>query len=240
MLAAATPAWSNLGWWSGSTDYTVAAQALAMRVGEAARLGAGDVVADYACGYGDSLRLWVEAFGVARVVGLEPDPAVVDLATQRVADWGLSDRIAVRVGRAETLTPSALAAGVTAVVCVDAAYHFASRGAWVRAVANELPPDGRIAWSDLAVEDSSSWMLQAAALLVGVPRENLAPASAVLALTEAAGLTPIVAQHCGAEVLDGFVRHAPRRGLRVLVTRRLIAAARHSGALDYLVAAAQR
>ena len=56
--AGATDAmWTNLGFWPGASGYVEAARALAMHVGQAAQLRAGDVVADYACGYGDSLRL---------------------------------------------------------------------------------------------------------------------------------------------------------------------------------------
>src|SRR5690606_38919024 len=79
--------WTKLGHWPGARAYADAARELARRVGHAAHLRAGDVVVDYACGYGDFLKLWLEEFRVARVVGIEPDPGVTAAIRARVADW---------------------------------------------------------------------------------------------------------------------------------------------------------
>ena len=45
--------WTNLGDWSSAQRYGDAAEALALRVGNAAGLQSHDVVVDYGCGYGD-------------------------------------------------------------------------------------------------------------------------------------------------------------------------------------------
>lgn len=139
--------WTNLGWWEAPTSspahptsYADAARGLAQRVGEAARLRPGDVVVDMACGYGDSLALWVSAFGAARVVGVEPNPVVAAAVRARIAAWGLADRITVVPATAETFDLAEHAADATAVVCVDAAYHFRTRAAWLRAIARAAAP----------------------------------------------------------------------------------------------------
>ncbi|MFM8781028.1 MAG: SAM-dependent methyltransferase, partial [Gemmatimonadota bacterium] len=154
--ATATTRWTNLGWWEADVrDYATAARALATRVGEAAELRAGDVVVDMACGYGDSLAHWVTAFGVARVVGVEPDPAVSAAVRARIAAWGLADRITVITATAETFDLAVHVPDATAIVCVDAAYHFRSRGAWLARIAESAPSGTRIGFSDLAVRDAA-------------------------------------------------------------------------------------
>ena len=56
---AEVPRWINLGYWTAPSDTLAsAARALAVRLGEAAGLSAGDRVLDVGCGYGDSSLLW--------------------------------------------------------------------------------------------------------------------------------------------------------------------------------------
>lgn len=240
--ALASAGWANLGSWTDTTDYPRAAEALAHRVGSACGLSANDVVVDYGCGYGDSLRLWVEAFGVQRVLGVEPDAQTVRVAQARVQAWGLAQRISVVAGRAESLAPRALTTAVTAVVSVDAAYHFRTRAAWLARVGADLPDGGRVAWSDLAFHGAAarSLGLRAAASLVGIPRENLSDANTLRSAAVQAGLRDVELQSCGEEVLDGFLRATHPRGLRPAITRLLLRVARRRGLVDYVITSAGR
>ena len=234
--------WTNLGDWRGTTDYVTAAAALATRVGNAARLGADDVVVDYACGYGDSLRLWIERFGVRRVVGVEPDPAVCAHARARVAAWGLTARIQVTEGYAESLPPRRADPDATAVVCVDAAYHFATRHAWWAMVAADLPVGGRIATADLLCAPGArpSLALRAAAAAMRIPAANLVDVGALHQTLAALPLGDVEIAACGADVLDGFVRHMPAQGLAVGITRLALRTLRARGLVEYAIVAARR
>lgn len=234
--------WTNLGDWTATTDYTAAATALAVRVGEAAALGPHDCVVDYACGYGDSLRLWVERFGVRRVVGVEPNPQVCERVRARIAGWGLSERISIIASRAELLAPRRVAADVSAVVCVDAAYHFRTRLAWWQMLATDLPAGARVAASDILMADRQRpglglrWIARA----MGIPTENLVDATAMrTALTEQ-GLQDLQLTSTGVSVLDGFSAHAPRRGLAMRVTGHSLRALRARGMIDYALIRATR
>lgn len=234
--------WTNLGFWSGVTAYPAAARALAVHVGRAAQLRPCDVVVDYACGYGDSLRLWVEAFGVARVIGVEPDPDIARQVQERIAAWGLSSRIRVEAERAERVAPDSLAGDVTAVVCVDAAYHFDSRRRWLTKVLRALPARGRLGLADLvfSARAPGSWRVSGVSRLVNVPAANIETADQIETVIAAAAAEVRWSESAGEAVLDGFCRNVRTPGLPLAVTRRLIRMARRGRLIDYRIIGAER
>jgi cyclopropane fatty-acyl-phospholipid synthase-like methyltransferase len=234
--------WTNLGHWPGARTYPDAARELARRVGHAAHLRAGDVVVDYACGYGDSLRLWVDEFHVAQVIGVEPDPSVTATIRTRIRDWGLADRIRVVTARAEDLAPTDAAPDVTAVVCVDAAYHFDTRRDWLTRTVQALPPRGRVAISDLetCARGSRLWRTEVLARVIRMPRANLATAEDVERTLTDAGARIVWSETAGEAVLDGFAAHATGSGMPFTVTRGLIKLARRGRLVDYRIIGAER
>lgn len=236
--------WTNLGWWPGASSYPEAARALAQRVGEAAQLSSIDSVVDYACGYGDSLRLWVEQFDVRRVIGVEPDPQVCAVIRERVASWGLTERIRVHCARAEDSAPRQLAADVTAVVSVDAAYHFVTRMRWLQTVLADLPSGGRLGLADLSVEPTAmpSRLLGLLGRVMGIPRENWMSAAEILEFVVASGGVETTYLAAGQAVLDGFVRNARdmQAGVALGLTRWALAALRRRRVVDYLILGVSR
>lgn len=238
----ASTQWTNLGHWPGARAYADAARELARRVGHAAHLRAGDVVVDYACGYGDSLKLWLEEFRVARVVGIEPDPGVTAAIRARVADWGLTDRIRVVTARAEDLLPTDAHSGVTAVVCVDAAYHFDTRHEWLTRTVQALPPHGRLGFSDLeaCARGSRLWRTEVLARVIRMPSANLQTAEEVEHTLTTAGARIVWSETAGEAVLDGFAAHASGSGMPFTVTRGLIKLARRGRLVDYRIIGVER
>ena len=246
--------WTNLGYWLPSfpldeaetvahrrqREYRVAASELARRVGAAAQLHRDDVVVDYACGFGDSLPLWVELFDAKRVVGVEPDPSVCELLESRIREWGLEGRVRVHNAPAELAPPRTVAPDVSAVVCVDAAYHFETRATWLQSVAESLPEGGRVAFSDLlwASSEPPGAISRAVARQLRIEPQNLVGEQALLAELRDCGLEPLASERCGNAVLDGFVRGAPRGSVAVTVTRAMLHWLRRSRRLDYTVTAA--
>ncbi len=245
--------WTNLGYWEGSgavapdtrsasTRYQHAAAELARRVGMAANLRPGDIVVDYACGFGDSLRLWVEELKAESVVGLEPDPSVCRVIEARVQSWGLANRIRVLCASAEDPAGRTVAAQATAIVCVDAAYHFRTRSTWLRYLGAMATSGVRLGFADLSVYAGKerSLRLRALARLMRIPHENLISARSLAIACEDAGFTVENCEQVGSEVLDGFVANAPRGTMSVATTRAAIAFARHARLLDYLIIGAAR
>jgi SAM-dependent methyltransferase len=244
--------WTNLGYWPDAAAYSEAARALARRVGGAAKLATGDVVLDYACGFGDSLRLWVEEFGAARVVGVEPDAAVAAHTRARIAAWGLTDRITVVESRAEEFAPARDAIGTTAVVCVDAAYLFRTRGLWLRLLARGVAPNTRIGFVDLAVPRASTVTAaeQHFAHRFQLHAGNLWKADEIEEEMYSAGYEGTESVRCTTEVIDGFVAHARREWSHLLFNRRpggwralavawTLARARRAGAVDAVLISAR-
>ena len=244
--------WTNLGFWRGVRRYGEAARELARRVGEAAKLTEGDVVLDCACGYGDSIRLWIEQFGVRHVYAVEPDPAITAHIAERVERWGLSDRVTVLTMRAEAVVLAQHAPGITAVVCVDAAYHFDSRSSWLATLSRQLPVDTRIALADLSIARLRySRLVAAIARRTGIPEVNLWALDEIEPQMSEAGFTVDRLVRCGNEVLGGFARYvmlAPWRflsqpqhgGWRAMTTALGILAARRGERLEYVLIAAHK
>lgn len=245
--------WANLGFWRDAANYPAAAAELARRVGRAASLGPEDVVLDLACGHGDSLAMWVREFGVQRAVGVETDPAIVVDATARVREWNLSDRITLRCEPAEYVAVRETCPNVTAIVCVDAAYHFVTRAKWLNALGKDVPKGTKLALADLIVSTRGerSHRIRTMAMGAGIPEANLWTGYGVEPVLAEAGFRIDRMVRCGAEVLTGFAWHAagraaswmlqPRRGgWRALTTAAAIALARRGERLDYMIISAVR
>jgi len=216
--------WGNLGLWPAA-DYADAAEALARRVGEAARLAPGQRVLSLASGVGEELALWRSAFGVAEALGSE----------RGTGAWPQGP--------------------FDALLCVDAAYHFSPRAGWLAAAHARLRPGGWFAFTDLVTDPllarPAGAALRLAARLCGVAAEELcAPARRQEQLRQL-GFDTIGHQDLGAAVLDGFVAFecAQRQRLgraawqpgwwRVGTTARLIPPCRRAG-LGYALFWARR
>ena len=195
--------WGNLGLWpvapdADAADYASACRALALRVGQAAALGPGQTVLSLACGVGDELALWVAQFGVAQASGCEIDPAARALAQHTAGP-----RCSVAATPPEGL--------FDAVLCVDAAYHFSPRTAWLSETFARLQPGGRLAFTDLVLDGRPSLWLRGAARLCGVPAGDLCNAPIRAAQLRAAGFTEVQHQRLDDEVLAGFVAFVRRQ-----------------------------
>lgn len=230
----------------------MAAAALARRVGEAARLQPGERVLDIACGAGDSLRLWLQAFGARSAQGLERDPDSVQAALAAARSNGLSRRIRVTAGSAMDPLPR-VARGFDAVLCVDAAYHLSPRSRWLAEVCAVLRPGGRLAYTDLVFDGGrpGRLLLRAAARLSGVAVDDLVDGDAQLQRLVSMGFLDVRLERLDDAVLGGFGRFVQRQRValgalargaawrRIAVTAALIPPCRAAG-LGYALISARK
>jgi ubiquinone/menaquinone biosynthesis C-methylase UbiE len=74
-----------------------------IKAGEIAGLKPGDRVIDFGCGFGKTLILWAERFGISGV-GIDIRPYACERAVKRIAEHGLSDRLEIACGDASAYT----------------------------------------------------------------------------------------------------------------------------------------
>lgn len=241
-----------------SCSFRRACEALALSLGEAAGLARGDAVLDVGVGYADQTAVWTTHFGVRRVVAVEPSAAHVAAAREAQSSGQLAGKGVVElcVGSADRLDDvlrrcgerggrgaggdepaeedAARAAAFDAVLCLDCAYHFGSRAAFLRAAARAMRPGGRFAAVDLvigeeedAADDNSAgadgaarrfrrfwrslWRSVARRVVAAacdIPAANLHGMRTYEAALEAAGLRLTSVQILTPRVLAPFATHA--------------------------------
>ena len=248
--------WGNLGCWPDppGTDisYAQACSTLARRVGEAARLPRHAAVLDLACGAGEELPVWVEAFGAGSVQAIELNADSVRHARDRVQAAGLAERIQVHAGPALSLAAD-LRGPFDAVLCVDAAYHLSPRTHWLGAVHAALRRGGRLAFTDLVLDRGrlGRVLLRGAARLSGVAVDDLIDGDALLQRLTSLGYVDVQIDPLDDAVLGGFVRFVQRQRealgasaqgaawRRIAVTAALIPPCRAAG-LGYALVSARK
>jgi microcystin synthetase protein McyJ len=252
----AAGAWGNLGDWSVARSYADACEALAVRIGNAARLREGDAILEAACGAGEGMRLWLDHFRVGHTIGVDVHPRWVEEARARLTATAAPARWRADPGDATDLS-AVTTESVDAVVCVDAAYHFDPRDRFLREARRVLRPGGRLALSDVVLAAEPRGVLEAIAVAgvaraCAIPRPNLCTEETYVARLRRAGFDDVAIERLDDEVLLGFssfVREHRRAYGRetagagwskLLVTAWGAGLAVRRGRLHYVLASARR
>lgn len=195
--------WGNLGDWHDASEYVDAARALAVRLGDVAKLGPGQRVVDLGAGAGDQLRVWVEDFGVGHVTALELDSVLAARSASRISEWGLDSRVRVIAGEATATDWGE--GGVDRVVALDSAYFFGSHERLLHRSCDALRPGGVLALTDLLLGDGiSARVARVLAPYFGIRKGDLQTEPRYRAMLARNGFDQIQIHDCTDSVLAGF------------------------------------
>lgn len=235
--------WGNLGDWTSASNYTDAAQSLADRHARAAGLTSSTRLLDLGSGFGSQLLYWREAFEVASIHTVEPNPHARQAAQERCMH--LEPSVTWLQESAETLV--LVPSSYDAVICLDSAYHFPKRESLITDWYKALDTGGTLVFTDLALpDDREHSSLRRAAPLFDIPSENLTTTLLTMRILEAAGFTNIAVDDLTQPVMAGFAsswkqawqanRARPDGAwLRYRVTAAACRQACRSGALRYVI-----
>jgi cyclopropane fatty-acyl-phospholipid synthase-like methyltransferase len=187
----------------------------------------GDTVLSLACGGGEELALWAEAFGAVSVMALELNPGLAAQARSRAEANQGGCVVDVYCADARHLARQ-VGGRFHRIVCVDAVYHLGPRAPLVRAAYERLHVGGGLAWTDLVLEPparggpmaglATAWrraVLYAGARLAGIDPAEVRSVADTLALWREAGFDDVRATRLDDEVLGGFCAYARQQAQRL-------------------------
>ena len=250
VFGAFEPGWLNLGYWHGPGDDQEAALAprhLVERV--CSGLRPGGPVLDVGNGLGAQDVVIRELMRPDRLIAVNVSHFQLREGRSRLTD-----------ARADPITADAthlpIASGtMSAVITIEAAFHFSSRAAFFAEARRVLRPDGMIALSDIVVRRRPRGVLERLAGIWtmrfwGLRRSAVATADEVAAQLARAGFADIDVERCGDVVIDPALRALDRRfraqpeaprlqqwGARAMVAQWGLL--RRRGVLDYVLITAE-
>jgi len=138
----------NFGYWKNDpATLDEASRDLARLAARSADFNPSDVVVDCGPGYGDQDILWVNEFGVKHITGINVASEQIAIATRRVEEAGLADRIDYVQASATALPLEDQSC--TKVVALESAFHFPSRVDFFSEALRVLEPGGQLVTADI-------------------------------------------------------------------------------------------
>jgi microcystin synthetase protein McyJ len=206
------PLWLNIGFWQDAQTYPDACRAMAALVGEAAGLNEADTVLDAGCGFAEQDVLFVEQFGVGRIVGIDITPQHIEVGQRRLRDLGLDDRISLSLGSAvRTGYPGG---HFDKVVALESAFHFDTREAFFKEAFRVLRSGGRLALADMLPgvgRRSDGLLRQLARKRACVPADNMYDRISYAQRLESAGFVDVTMRSIAGYTYPGMAKYIHHR-----------------------------
>lgn len=143
----------NFGYWKNDPPtLDEASRDLARLVAHSGEFTTSDTIVDCGCGYGDQDILWANEYGPKHITGVNLAQEQIAIATRRVSDAGLADRIDYVHASATDLPHGDQSC--TKVVALESAFHFPSRVEFFAEALRVLAPGGRLVTADIVPKRS--------------------------------------------------------------------------------------
>lgn len=141
------PLWVNLGYWYQAKTYPEACAELARYIANAAQFSSEDKILDVGFGYAEQDILWAKEYPLKEIIGVDITKLHVDVATKRVRQMGLAEKIKLQEGSATNLPfPNN---SFNKVVALECAFHFNTREKFFHEAFRTLIPTGRLIVADM-------------------------------------------------------------------------------------------
>lgn len=251
--------WGNLGLWRDSEDYSEACRRLALALGDSAELDSESHVLDAGFGCGDQLQLWIEHFNIASLQGIKLSQSQTRNAIDLLQRSGHAQHCKYLLQgdiNQPDLWPAKGAHPPNRILCLDSAYHFPDRAAFLARAGDVLPKGGGICLSDFILSAPSRPVPQQLSLrsmlwCSRIPWRNLATAAQYVEQLQGAGFGSAQIEDISAEVMEGFahwwqrfrdqVGQLPAKSrLKYAVTARFLNWAYRENVLRYIIISAAR
>ena len=185
----------NFGYWAtGAASQREASEALVDTL--LARLPQQDgSILDVACGLGASTRRLLLSYPPQAVTAINISAAQVETARRNAPGATVLQMDAVKLAFADE--------SFEAVICVEAAFHFGTRAAFLAEAFRVLKPGGALVLSDILFKRFTSGISDR----IGVPKANLFPdIASYRAQFDALGFKNVTVEDATDECLGGFRR----------------------------------
>jgi ubiquinone/menaquinone biosynthesis C-methylase UbiE len=218
--------YNNLGYWQDAITYDDACEALVKLSGERLDLPAGARLLDAGCGFADQDMFWARHLGCGEIEAINISASQVGVATRRVREAGLDDR--VRIVQADAIRLPYADASFDGVISIEAAMHFNTRERFFHEAARVLKPGGRIVLADSVPPtrpESWPWLLRRISRAIWrsiqIPAENMYPPDEYARRMAAAGFDDIRLQPIQDQVYPGYTACVARSLRQPAIRRRV-------------------
>lgn len=208
------PSWCNLGLWEDGkkelNGYDQACERLALALANVAGLNSNDAVLCTGCGSGPELELYKSKFNLRHITGIDPCNDIAEWEKRRLLSSDCDYNIRRMKASVEDLRPLSsdrlFRPGLfNKILALDNVYHYQSKQTYFRDCKDLLPSGGKIAVTDILINQSTTPMwVQLLLLGMGIPSQNLWTRDVYMEQLSKLGYIDIEIQSTKGKVLSGW------------------------------------